>query len=58
MARSVGDFSGCLISGMGPEGGGSSAIRNGVMNLISPFGGPVSSAMVSFDIFLFRFPYE
>lgn len=58
MARSVGDFSGCLTSGIGPEGGGSSAIGNGVMNLISPFGGPVSSAMASFDSFLYGFPYQ
>ena len=51
MARSAGDFSGPLKSGMGPEGGGSSAIGNGVINLISPFGGPVSSAMVQLIAF-------
>ena len=58
MARSAGDLSGCLTFGMGPEGGGSSAIGNGVMNLISPFGGPVSSAMVPFASFLYGFPYH
>ncbi len=55
MARSVGGFSGCLTSGMGPEGGGSSAIGNGVMSLISPFGGPVSSAMVPLIAFCMAF---
>ena len=33
---------------MGLGVGGSSAILKGVMNLISPFGGPVSLAIVGF----------
>lgn len=57
MARSVGVFSGCFTFGMGSEGGGSSTTMNGVMNLRSPFGGPVSSAMVPFDSFLYSYPY-
>ncbi len=36
---------------MGWGVGGSSAILNGVMNLISPFGGPVSAIVGLGDVF-------
>ena len=45
-ARSARLLSGWRRSGMGLGVGGSSAILKGVMNLISPFGGPVSLAIV------------
>ena len=57
MARSVGVFSGYLTCGMGSEGGGSSATVNGVMNLRSPFGGPVWSAMVTLDSLVYGLPF-
>lgn len=45
VARSARFLSGCRRSGMGLGVGGSLAILKGVMNLISPFGGPVSLAI-------------
>ena len=51
VACSAGDFSGCRTGWIGGGVDGSGAIGNGVMNLISPLGGPLPVAMLdlSFD---------